>query len=253
MPQRVLFVVEDKKTDHNVSTIFKRLLKKIKTEVVVYKYQTTIYDLYGLIKKKSDSTFLSILWERDKKQFPKDMIKPEDAFTSVYLIFDFDPSSHLFSLKKCDFLVRFFDDETRNGKLYFDYPMSESIFDFKSFRQSLFNKRIVLLGKSADKYYKKSVRKNSYIYKIGVTRDFGYIKGSLIKSLLKMNLNKYLFLTREKNNGESFCANQKTMLSKEKEYFVNNEISVLCSSLLLIADYNYSLIEELVRLPTIEE
>lgn len=217
--------------------------------MIVYRYKTTIYDLYTLIKKKPESTFLSILWERDKTQFPKEIIKPDDAFSSVYLVFDFDPSSNLFSLKKCDFLVRFFDDETRNGKIYFDYPMSEAVFDFKSFRQSLFNKNIVPLEKSNSRYYKKYVREHSLIYKIGNSANLNIMKGTLIQSILKLNFSKYLNLLEEKNTNESFYTNQLKLLSVEKEFFKKKTISVICSSILVIADYNYSLIEYLPNLP----
>lgn len=253
MPNRVLFVVEDKKTDHNVSTILKRLLQKLDTDIIVYKYKTTIYDLYKLIQTNPNSTFLSILWARDKKQFPPAIIKPNDAFSSVYLVFDFDPSSHLFSFKKCDFLIHFFNDETRNGKLYFDYPMSESVFDFSSFRQSTFNKRNVSIGNSKSKDYKKSIHENSYIYKIAKTDNFNIMKGSVIKSILKMNLSKYLFLTNEKNSRAAFYSNQKILLLAEKNFYNDSIISVICSSILVIADYNYSLIECLINLPSNKE
>lgn len=45
------------------------------------------------------------------------------------LAFDFDPLYHLYDPEKIRGLQRYFSDETKNGLLYINYPMVESLFD----------------------------------------------------------------------------------------------------------------------------
>ena len=83
MANRVLFVVEGKSEKNTICGLFERILKGLGVDVVIYCYETTVYDLYRLISKRENKylSLLSVLWERNKKKFPKDIIKPNDAFS----------------------------------------------------------------------------------------------------------------------------------------------------------------------------
>ena len=76
-----------------------------------------------------------------------------EDFQEVYLFFDYDPHNN--NLSKDDWqsetdilrrMLRDFDNETENGKLYISYPMSEALRDFipwkcKSFSKCFINAR----------------------------------------------------------------------------------------------------------------
>ncbi len=72
-------------------------------------------------------------------------VRPQDMFALIYLIFDFDPLYHLYNPEKIRGLQRYFSDETKNGLLYINYPMVESLFDVEERRGVFHNPNAPLI------------------------------------------------------------------------------------------------------------
>lgn len=242
--KKVLFVTEGKTDAKIVVRHYRRALRLLNENVVTYKYKTNIYDLYNYIYEDDSTTFLSILWERDKSQFPKDIIKPEDAFSSVYLIFDFDPQAPLFSLKKCRDLIDYFSDETRNGKLYFNYPMLESIYDFPTMHFSSFKNKTISLKECKSDAYKAHVNTTSFLNKNGNIP--AYIKNETLYGIIQLHMKKHDFLVaRPFQNQWLEQSSQKEIFNAQEKYYKNKKVSIINTSILLIPDYSIDALEAL--------
>ena len=97
------------------------------------KLETSIYELYDpLIGEDGEPEYDSLasyLTYKGKVKCPMG-VRPQDQYSLIYLIFDFDPCYHLYDETKIRRLQGYFQDETTNGRLYINYPMVEAIFDF---------------------------------------------------------------------------------------------------------------------------
>ena len=235
--KRVLFVVEGDKTESRcVVNTFKRVMKINEEEVSVHKYSTNIYGLFDALNSGDYDSFIDFLRVKAKRLF-KNCLKPSDYFSAIYLVFDLDPQDCRFSISKCEWLISFFDDETWNGKLYFNYPMVEAMFDMIQLNQHHFNKRTVSrIGLSSDSYKARVSTKSI----IKTNPGFSFRKKGILRSVINMNVNKYFYLIQETRN-KSYC-NQLKLLESEKPFLSNNKVSVINSSLMILHDYNSDMI-----------
>lgn len=88
----------------------------------------------------------------------EDEYRPNEVFSSIYLIFDFDPQSPDYDETLFEKALDTFDDETRNGLLFVNYPMFESLFDISKEDIIDFNRiRFVSIENIRSKTYKKEV------------------------------------------------------------------------------------------------
>ena len=242
MRKKILFVVEGKKTEsQTIINIFKRVMKISSEEIEVYKYKTNIYSLCDILNSGEYDSLIDYLRVNAKHLF-KDEIKPSDCFSSIYLIFDLDPQDSRFSINKIQFLVNYFSDETQDGKIYFNYPMMESLFDFKTLNQRHFNnKTISKIGLNSDKY-KAKVNKSSFVK---CNKGCSIKKDEILYKVLNLHINKYFNLINL-DRDDNHYSNQELLLDAEKYYLANNKISIINSSVLILNDYNACMIESLM-------
>lgn len=95
-------------------------------------YDAEIYQLYKSLKKEDlDFDMIELLKERSKEnaELLKDYTR--DSFAYIYLFFDYDAHSTLADDNKIKEMLKFFNNETRNGLLYISYPMVEAIRHYK--------------------------------------------------------------------------------------------------------------------------
>ena len=132
MDKRILFLIEGKDTENNLTpNIAKKILGLFGEEYEICVYGTCIYELYDKIKDDPYITLLDYLYENKLVDFKGKIAK--QAFSQIYLFFDFEPNYQKYSdenIKKC---LEFFNDDTTNGKLYISYPMVEAIFYLDNF------------------------------------------------------------------------------------------------------------------------
>ena len=87
-------------------------------------------------------------------------VQLDSTFSSVYLIFDFDPQYQKYNETELIKIVERFDNETEEGLLLLNYPMFESLFDIDNLDdiKKYLNKKIGIIH-SDD--YKKLVNKST--------------------------------------------------------------------------------------------
>lgn len=248
MAKNILFIVEGRRDESSfLISAFKKALKLIYNDFKVFKYKSSIYSLYDQMKNEGYDSLLSFLYSLDKTIFPDSFITPEDSFSSVYLLFDLDPQSNCYSVEKVKEMCKMFSDETRNGKLYLSVPMSQSIFDFSSYRQNLFNKKTYCINSIANDYKRESREKSFLGLKYG-TRSFKTVRIEDIYSISVLNMKKYCFLTNEffsEEWNEPFSSNR--LVDAELPFIEKGKVSVLCGGILLIPDYSIYLLNELKK------
>lgn len=241
-PRRILFVVEGRKTESaSVIKAFARVMEANNEEINICKYSANIYSLYDSFANGEYDSFIDYLWVNKKDLFPEG-IKPSDYFSSIYLIFDFDPQDPKFSIEKCLWLLGKFTDETEDGKLYFNYPMVESMFDFVNFNQKSFNGRTVSRIGLSSKTYKDRVNTKSLIKG---KKLFNINDNKILYKLIYLHINKYRYLTSEEN--KYFLSDQILLFKIQKDYMSKNKVSIINSSLLIISDYNVDMLELLKK------
>lgn len=242
MSKKILFVVEGSKTENKCAVnIFKRVMKVNDENVAVHRHSTNVYDLYDKLFSGEYDYFIDYLRVNAKKLF-KGATKPSDYFSSIYLVFDLDPQDPRFSVQKCEKLLNYFNDDTNNGKLYFNYPMVETIFDISSLNQKQFNGRVVnRLGLSSESY-KSRVNKISIIKN---RKGYSLRNKNILYQVIQLNINKYFYLVN--SDRDDSYSNQMELLNSEKIFLSKNKISVVNSSLLILHDYNDTMIETLIK------
>lgn len=241
MAKKVLFVVEGGKAENDlIVKTFKRVMKLSNEEVEVIKYRTVLYDLYDRIEGGEYDSLIDYLWVNHKNMFNGEYNKPRDYFSSIYLVFDFDPQDERFSIKKCEWLIEYFSDETRNGKLYFNYPMVESLIDFLDLSQKKFNRRVVSRKNLKGDTYKDRVNRDSLVKKY--PRKYSLKNNSFLFILINMHFNKYLFLCDKDDECE---VDSMLLFENELSFYHDGKISIINSAILLLCDYNMEIIKNL--------
>ena len=243
MAKKVLFVVEGGKTENDlIIKSFKHVMKLSNEEVEVVKYCTVLYDLYDRIESGEYDSLIDYLWVNHKRIFNGDYSKPRDYFSSIYLIFDFDPQDERFAIDKCEWLINYFSDETRNGKLYFNYPMIESLIDFTNLSQKAFNRRMVSRKNLKGDTYKNRVSQYSIVKRH--PRKYSLKNRHFLHLLIYLHLNKYLFLCNETEFNE---INSMALLESELVIYRSEIISVVNSAILILCDYNIEVVNQLAN------
>lgn len=144
----ILFVLEGAKTEPRYIKTIKELYFPNNVQSIICTYKSNIYSLYDKLKKldifsennyngktrfDSDVDTISVL--KDILQNNGDdtlkNITQEDV-SEIYLFFDYDFQQSNDTLEnnnqKLLQMLEYFSDETKNGKLYINYPMIESLF-----------------------------------------------------------------------------------------------------------------------------
>ena len=148
--KKIAFVIEGNKTEpqiiYNIKEYFFNGLDVVP---IILPNATNIYTLWEKIKEDDEETdIIEIVKEEALKQDQNQSMKKidrmnkidfrkmnRDEFSEVYLFFDYD--GHNDNLPKdknpndvLKSMLKTFDNETENGKMYISYPMVEAIKDY---------------------------------------------------------------------------------------------------------------------------
>lgn len=137
-PEQILFVFEGKSSEDDIvaSLEQKFLGNRIAVKCV---FDAEIYQLYKILKADDFAIdLITLLKERNSEN--AEILKDYDrtSFAYTYLFFDYDAHSTMADDNKLIELLKFFNNETENGKLFVSYPMVEAIrhyHDDDSFRK----------------------------------------------------------------------------------------------------------------------
>lgn len=129
----ILFVFEGEKREPALFKAIERLFFK-DGQHIVCSFGNNIYELYQRLTALDDSgDIVSVLRENygDSPESPFAEDTKSSDFSEIYLIFDYDFQNRNISLEQMNSqiaeMLKMFDNETENGKLYINYPMVEAI------------------------------------------------------------------------------------------------------------------------------
>lgn len=216
----------------NIRNIAKKLLKLTETDYQVCSYGTTIYELYDELKKDDMLSIVGLLVQRGIIELQPGILFKQ-AFSQIYLVFDYEPNYQKYDdniIKEC---LDFFDDETENGKLYINYPMFESTFYLDDFVSPKSFPYYIGIEECVDSVFKKKVRKIT-CYKTDTHIDFKFNDTRFIYQSIKWNYLTYLSITNNEIEIDHKTVLDKQILLKNKY----NKILLLSIFVLFIVDYN---------------
>lgn len=231
---KILFLVEGAKTDV-------RLMQKLlyvygfdqKYEIV--SYNTNIYTLYNEMFRDNDPADLDLLQvlkehERDPRKKPLF----DQSYSDVLLIFDLDPQDPLFTSDKIQRMTEYFVESSDMGKLYLNYPMVEAFYHMHDIPDAHFNEYFATQEELSNGTYKQRVNQEN--------RNRNYAKFAVTKeecnTVIQQNLEKARWLC----NVPDGIPDEISILSAELRYWEQQMISVLCTCVFYIPEYDPKLI-----------
>lgn len=233
---KILVIVEGAKTDFNLMTRLLSVYGISETHQIV-SYNTNIYTLYNQLPDSYDEydniDLLQILKEREKDEAKRALLN--ERYSDILLIFDLDPQAPDFAPEKVIKMTSYFTESTNMGKLYLNYPMVESFYHMSDIPDEKYNEYIVALDDLKNKKYKQIVH--------NICRDGDYAKFASDKKecsiVIKQNIEKAKLMI---NNDENM-PNSIDILNKQLDLLSSKKIiSVLCTCVFYIAEYNSDLV-----------
>lgn len=233
---KILFICEG---SHTEKKFCKLIIEKYfiqnerKKEYVAF--GTNIYGLYDELSKDYGLDIVELIKEKAKKK--NDMVNysklNSGGFSEIYLIFDFDPQAPQYDENKIKRMVKYFDNETENGKLYINYPMMESLKNFKSIPDLDYNNYVI--NKNMCSSYKE------YVSKISCINHFNDITNDILKVIIKQNLLKYEKISGNViNNYDSyreFFSQEKLLSLQLSNFKALDKIYIINTSVFFGIDY----------------
>ena len=239
---KILVLVEGEKTDVQ---LFEHLLSiyEIDKKHQVFSYKTNIYVLYDQMFQNDNPDEVDIqqlLKERESDPERKKIF--DYRFTDIILIFDLDPHDPRFEPSKIMRMVSYFKESSAMGKLYLNYPMVESFYHMKSIPDENYNSYFTTMQELCDKVYKIRVRNEC------VVRN--YKKFAIDKQQCDVVINQNIYKARiltntvlEKEEENLFIPDSTDILRAQLKLLIEEDtISVLCTCVFYIPDYNPALI-----------
>lgn len=150
--EHILFIVEGEKEEPLIiKTLISKFFKKQINAII--SYNTNIHQLYDILSKEDYPDIITILKRQGK--IDSSLVRKSDNIAEKYLFFDLDPHDPSFDFNNISKLVKFFDNETENGKLYINYPFTEALYEHQD--PNFVTKEIAT---KKCKSYKKSLKNN---------------------------------------------------------------------------------------------
>ena len=238
MKSKILLIVEGQKDEPRIlGSESHGLLSLVGGDYEIVPFKNPIYELYDAYMNNEYDDLVSFLRYEKGLKIDNDVLS-KNAFSAMYLVFDYEPQDHKYSDSKIKELLTIFNNETELGKLYINYPMVESYYHLEALPDRNYNDRVVSLENLNGKKYKKIVNEVTCLKKNKITnKDLCYI--------IMHNYNKAKLLTKAKENNLDYLKILEVELNLKKS---KNEIYVLSTFPLLTIDYNYEKTMEVLKL-----
>lgn len=126
--KNILFIFEGDKAEKRLFESFERFyFNEDGYSTIVATFGTTVYPLYGELKNDEFLDVVEVLRERsnDNRESLEGIGREDIA--EIYLFFDHDGHASNADDEKIESLLKYFNDETGQGKLYISYPMVEAV------------------------------------------------------------------------------------------------------------------------------
>ena len=240
---RILVIVEGAKTDFRLMEHLLHIYG-IDNKHEVISYNTNIYTLYQKMFADEDPSSIDILQLlKEKERDPAKREILEARYSDIILIFDLDPQDPQFSGDKILEMMGFFTESSDMGKLYVNYPMVEAFYHMKSIPDQNYNDYTVSLSELSQRTYKQRVNlenRNHDYSKFAISREECniVIRQNIDKA---WNISEVETLHIEEYSLPELVEVLRMQLSKLE---VERAISVLCTCVFYIVDYNPKFITE---------
>ena len=239
---QILVLVEGNKTDHNLMNKLLEVYGLSDSHEVV-SYHTNIYTLYQEMFQEGDPASVDLL-QNLKEHEPNPQLKElfDRRYSDILLIFDLDPQDPLFSVDKITEMASYFVESSDMGKLYLNYPMVEAYYHMKSIPDPEYDSYTVSLEELTNHTYKGRVNREN--------RNHDYRKFGVGKKendiVIRQNIAKAWRIAKSGVSGPPRITppEAKAVLRQQLEMrSTMNILSVLCTCVFYIADYNPNLLE----------
>lgn len=235
----VLILVEGKKPD---KTLMRHLLEVygISASRNIVSYNTNIYTLYHQISSVDDFEsfdLLLLLREREKNEENKAILN--QRYSDILLVFDLDPQAPDYAPEKIKFLAGLFTESSDMGKLYINYPMVESFYHMKSIPDPEYDSYKATLQELRNGEFKSRVNREN--------RNHNYQKFAVDKKecdiVIRQNIEKAQSLVGDDGSRPfEIPSTQEILETQLSELQSEFQISVLCTCVFYIAEYNPKLL-----------
>ena len=239
---KILVLVEGEKTDYK---LMEHLLQTygIGESHEIVSYNTNIYTLYNQMFRDGDPEsvdILQILKEHESDETKKRIF--DYRYSDILLIFDLDPQDPSFTAEKILEMVSFFVESSDMGKLYLNYPMVEAFYHMKDIPDEAYNSYTATLEELKSRKYKERVNREN--------RNHNYSKFATTKeectTVIKQNIDKAWLLSETERVVEGISQilpdSSSILKAQLKKMTEEQLVSVLCTCVFYIADYNPNLL-----------
>lgn len=240
---KILMLVEGTKTDYR---LMQHLLSVygIGDNHEIISYNTNIYVLYNEVFCDGDPSAVDLLQSlKEHESDPHKKALLDQKYTDILLVFDLDPQDPSFSERKVLEMLSYFVESSDMGKLYLNYPMVESFYHMKSIPDDDYYSYEVSMDELINHTYKARVAREN--------RNHDYRKFAFNRNecsvVIKQNIEKAFVVSGTPISSENVgrmlpkaidvLKKQLSLLRQERK------LSVLCTCVFYIADYNYKLLD----------
>ena len=240
---KILVLVEGKKTDYQ---LMDRLLRiyGISNSHEIVSYNTNIYVLYNEMFRDGDPASMDTLQTlKEHERDPEKKKLFDERYSDILLIFDLDPQDPAFSADKILEMASFFVESSDMGKLYLNYPMVEAFYHMKSIPDEDYNSYTASVDELRSHKYKERVTREN--------RNHSYAKFAVTKeecdTVIRQNIDKAWLVSETERLVDSISwllPNSADVLKAQLRNLEKHQlVSVLCTCVFYIADYNPALIQ----------
>lgn len=239
---KILVLVEGEKTDYKLMDRLLRMYGIAESHEIV-SYNTNIYTLYNQMFRDGDPEsvdILQLLKEHESDEAKKKIF--DYRYSDILLIFDLDPQDPAFTADKILEMVSFFTESSDMGKLYLNYPMVEAFYHMKDIPDAAYDSYTATLEELRNRKYKERVNREN--------RNHNYSKFATTKEecsiVIKQNIDKAWLLAETERPVDGIVQmlpDAGTVLKSQLRKMEKEQlISVLCTCVFYIADYNPNLL-----------
>ena len=127
MSRNILFVLEGGRAEPR---FLGKMVTLLRTQIdyEMFSYRTNLHKMLDgmFIGDKIDTDLDFVEYLRSCKTNPEDVKVLSNKFSDIFLFFDMDPQDQNYDIEKVRKALVYFNDSTKNRKLYINYPMFES-------------------------------------------------------------------------------------------------------------------------------
>lgn len=203
---KILLITEGEKTEDN---FYGKMLPLFGINADIYHFKTNYISLYkSLIDNDGfENDLIDVLRTRKNNTKEENEILQND-FTYIYLVFDLDLHSDSKGeyIQMFDYLIKRFDNETEDGKIYINYPMMESYRDQKVVGEADYLEKSILVSESSSYKSLVNLRGNCINISSYKKEDFSKIISqnflkitNLLNFTRNSSLDEYFIITSQYN------------------------------------------------------